>query len=206
MKSSKGNATLAVLLGVVVLAVVVIGMAVGFYNTANSLSQSTVAQWQSNQSRYDGFWKMVKETAQVTDKYKTDFKNIFIGAIEGRYKDNGMGQMFAMIKEENPRLDASLYTKIQQVIEAGRGDFMRSQDDLLDKQRRLGTHLSSATGALFSGFLGLPKEVLGDLRPPRDKDGDGKYTALDYPIVTSGKTKEVFSTGEDNAPVDVFGK
>jgi hypothetical protein len=61
-----------------------------------------------------------------------------------------------------------------------------------------------AGGAFFGSFFSFPKEINGDLRPPKDKDGDGLYTALDYPIVTSGKTKEAFEKGEDEA-LQVFG-
>lgn len=192
--------TAAVVFGLVLIAGL---MAMGWYNTSVSLEASVKAQWQQNQNNYDKFWKTVKETAQVTDKYAKDFKEVFLGAVQGRY-ENGTGQVFAMIQEANPNLSPELYEKVQTVIEAGRTDFMRSQEDLLDKQRRYETHLNSASGALFGSFFSFPKEIMGDLRPPKDKDGDGLYTALDYPIVTSGKTKAAFETGEDEA-VQVFG-
>lgn len=153
-----------------------------------------------------GITKKVKETAQVTDNYKNSFKEIFVGGIEGRYKDGGMGQMALLIQEANPALSPELYLQVQRVIEAGRNDFMRSQTDLLDKQRRFKTHLETFGGSVFAGFTNMPKEVAGDLKPPRDRDGDGRYTVLDYPVVTSSKTQEVFNTGRDDAPVDVFGK
>jgi hypothetical protein len=52
----------------------------------------------------------------------------------------------------------------------------------------------------FTDYL----EVMsGELAPPRDVDGDGILTALDYDIMTSKQTKEAFETGEAEA-VKVF--
>jgi len=39
-------------------------------------------------------------------------------------------------------------------------------------------------------------EEQGDLRPANDADGDGRYTVLDYPIVTSDETNKAFQTGK----------
>ena len=171
--------------------------AVGYENT-------TLAQYQGNKTEYDNFWKKVKETAQVTDQYKSDFTKLFVESIEKRY-ENGMGKMFAMIKEANPNLDVSVYTKLQTIIEAGRNEFNRGQKDLLDKQRAYRDHLQGNMGTVCTLFMDFPKTQHGDNAPPKDIDGDGKLTVLDYNIVLSATTNEAFKSGEADE-VDVFGK
>jgi len=196
-----GNAIL-VFLGIVLVSTMgVVMIGVSFNNTAVSQENGVVATYRDSQVWYDNFWKKVSETAQVTDKYKDDFKDVFLGSIEGRY-ENSKPTMFIM--ESNPTLDPALYTKVQDVIEAGRNDFSQTQRTLVDRQREYNTTLQTFPNSAMAGFLGFPKEVQGELRPTTDTDGDGKFTVLDYPIVTSQKTKAVFQAGEDNAPLNVF--
>ena len=181
--------------------------AVGFswYGDAVDLETATTAQYRSNQNEYDSFWKSVTEVAQVPSKYKDDFKDVLIGDTTAKYGANGSQAAVQWFTDRDVKLDPALYSRVQTVIEAGRNSFKRGQNDLLDRQRRYSSHLRAVTGKLLGGFLGFPSDLAGDLRPPKDIDGDGKYTALDYDIVTSGKTKAAFATGEDEA-VDVFGR
>jgi hypothetical protein len=175
---------------------------VSSYNGLNGQEKGVTATWRDSQVWYDNFWKKVRETAQVTEKYKDDFKEVFLGSIDGRYPPDRPVQF---IMESNPTLDASLYKQIQRVIESGRDDFSQTQRTLVDRQRAYSTSLTSFPNVALAGMLGFPHEVNGDLRPARDADGDGKYTVLDYPIVTSGKTQEVFNTGREDEALDVFG-
>ena len=202
----RGGAGIVVLavLGIVCLIGAILALTViSFKNRAVGAENAVKMQFQDNQNRYDSFWKQVRETAQVADGYKEDFKQVMVASIQGRYQ--GKDPMLLFIQEKNPQLDPKLYTRIQDVIESGRNDFKRSQTDLLDRQRRYATTLQEFPGSVYAGWLGLPTELHGPLAPPADLDGDGKLTVLDYPIVTSAKTKDAFQKGEDDE-VDVFGR
>jgi hypothetical protein len=177
--------------------------AVSLNNDLVSQEQGIKATWRDSQVQYDTFWKTVRETAQVTDKYKEDFREILHGAIEGRY-DNQKMVMFIM--EQNPNLDSEAYTRLQQIIEAGRNDFARTQRTLVDRQRRYETDLSTFPNSFVAGWMGFPHEVNGEYAPATDVDGDGRYTVLDYRTVTSTKTQEVFRTGREDQPLNVFGE
>lgn len=177
---------------------------VSTYNSLNGQEKGVTATWRDSAVQYDAFWKKVKETAQVPDQYKDAFKDVIMASTEGRYKDKDPA--FLMITEANPQLDPSMYVQVQRVIEAGRSDFAQTQRTLVDRQRAYETALSSFPNNMLAGMFGFPHEVNGEYRPTKDLDGDGKYTVLDYPTVTSGKTQEVFSTGREDEPLDVFGK
>lgn len=174
------------------------------YNSLIGQEKGVSASWSNSQIVYDNFWKKVQEVAQVPESYKDAFKDVLLAPTEARYA--GKDPAFLMITEANPQLDPSMYVKVQQVIEAGRNEFAQSQTTLRDRQRAYETNLSTFPNNLLAGVFGFPHEVNGELRPAKDLDGDGKYTVLDYPIVTSDRTQQVFTTGRDNEALDVFGK
>jgi len=177
--------------------------AMSTYNGLNSQEKGVTATWRDSAVQYDNFWKKVKETAQVPEKYKDAFKDVLLSTTEARYE--GKDPAFQMIMEANPQLDPAMYIQVQRVIEAGRNDFAATQRTLVDRQRAYDTALTSFPNNLFVGFFGFPREVSGEYRPMKDLDGDGKYTVLDYPTVTSGKTQEVFTTGREDVELNVFG-
>jgi hypothetical protein len=174
------------------------------YNGLVGQENGVTATWRDSQVQYDTFWKKVKEVAQVPEAYKDALKEIMLDTTKARYE--GKDPAFLMITEANPNLDPSMYVQVQRVIEAGRNDFAQTQRTLVDRQRAFGTNLQTFPNNIVAGVLGFPHEVNGEFRPAKDLDGDGKYTVLDYPTVTSAKTQEVFSTGQDNEAQDVFGK
>jgi hypothetical protein len=90
------------------------------------------------------------------------------------------------------------------VIEANRASFKRGQGELADKQRRYADHLGSIGGRFWSGITGHPHEIKGEDAPPKDLDGDGILTVLDYPIITSARTEAVFESGREDEPMKVF--
>lgn len=188
---------------ILVLVVAVLATVIGFNNSAVSQENGIEATWKDSQVQYDAFWKKVKETAQVTDKYAEDFKAVFLGSMDARYE--GKDPAFQFIMEANPALPPDSYTRVQDVIETGRNDFARTQRTLVDKQRAYETHIEKFPNSTLAGMLGFPRPVTGEYAPPDDTDGDGKVTVLDYKIVTSAKTQEVFETGREDQPLDVFG-
>lgn len=191
--------------GGVVVALLVAGVAIviGFNNSAVSQENGIEATWKDSQVQYDAFWKKVKEVGQVTDRYADDFKELFLGSMDARYEGKDPALQFIM--EANPDLPPDAYTKLQTVIEEGRNDFARTQRTLVDRQRAYETHLEKFPNSALAGPLGFPRAVTGEYAPPGDTDGDGVVTVLDYKIVTSSKTQEVFKTGREDEPLDVFG-
>jgi len=197
------NALLIVGVVVVVLVIAVTGIVVGFNNSAVSQENGIEATWKDSQVQYDAFWKKVKEVGQVTDRYADDFKAVFLGSMDSRY--DGKDPALSFISEANPALPPDSYERLQDVIETGRNDFARTQRTLVDRQRAYETHLEKFPNSTLAGMLGFPRPVVGEYAPPDDTDGDGVVTVLDYRIVTSSKTEDVFREGREDEPLDVFG-
>ena len=85
-----------------------------------------------------------------------------------------------MLKEQNPQLDASMYKKIQQVIEAFRNEFQQNQTEMIDMKRNYVTALGNVWQGMWLKIAGYPKTDLSK-----------------FAIVTTDKAAETFRTHRD---------
>lgn len=170
----------------VILALSILFWAIGVSNAEKKLYLLGKAAQQNSEVVFDNTWKTIQTQAGVTEKYKEGFREIYVELMDARYKnDAGAGQQTLMkwVQEANPQFDASLYAKLMNTIEGSRNAFTMEQKKLIDIDRE-----HKAMKAVFPNSL-----IIGG-RPD-----------LDIKLVTSGKTKEAFSTGEEN-DIDPFAK
>lgn len=169
--------------GLVIFTVAIIFMlGVGYKNQEIELRNQAVAQEDANKLTFDKVWKVLKQKAGVTDKYASDFKDIYSGLMNSRYQgDQKSNPMFKWIQERNPNFSVDLYKDLSSAIESNRAEFLRVQKRLVDIKRE---HDNLRLKFPSSIFVGSKPE-------------------LDIKLVTSGKTEATFNTGkEDN--VDLF--
>lgn len=183
---SRAMIAILAVLGVIVLCVVIfIGSIFGVNNQCASFEQQIQAQYKQNQNNYDNYFKSIKEMAQVPDMYTDKFKSVYDGIMKGRYGAEGSKAMFQMITESNPNFDSTLFTNIQEKIEAGRLDFEANQKTLLDKKQVYQTYLNIMPDGFFAKFMGYPKIDLSK-----------------FDIVTSDETQKAFDTKESE-PIQI---
>lgn len=149
------------------------------------LRNQVSALQETNKTHFDKMWKILKTQAGVLDKYKDDFKEIWVPLIEGRYTQGG-GKMMQWVQERNPNFDSGMYKTLMVSIEAQRESFFQAQKKILDVKREH-DDLRKAT---ISGWI-------------LSRFGDNSEIVVQ--IITSGNTKEAFTTGEEN-DVDLFKK
>jgi len=168
-------------IGSIFLAVLIfIGCIFGYNNSAVRMEKAIQAQYEQNQNARSQFVTSVMEAVQIPTMYKDDFKEVILADMEGRYGKDGSKATFNWIKERNLDFNSAMYTKLQNMIEAGRAEFAHEQKLLIDKKRAYKMKLDSLPGEFFYAMLGFPKINL-------DK----------YNIVKSADNNKVFSSGTE---------
>lgn len=170
---------------IVLLAIGFIMYGIGVSNDEIKLRNRATAQQTTCEAYFDNMWKILQQKAGVTDQYKDAFKEIYPKLMEGRYSDEGKGQQTFMkwIVESNPTFDISLYKDLMDAIEGQRNGFLLEQEKLID--------IKQAHDNMRKLF---PSSVVVGGRPE-----------LVIVIIKSLKTKEAYSSGEEN-DVDLFKK
>ncbi len=168
-------------IGVVIVLLTIIilgfGMKISYSNSEIRLRNEIAAQQKNNENIFDAVWKILRDQAGVTDKAKDAFKEIYIPLMEGRYKERG--DFMKWVQEQNPQFDLSIFKQLMASIEAHRGEFKTAQAKLIDLQREHRNLVQTFPGSIFLAGRTTPE----------------------IQLVTSGKTKESFETGEDNEPL-----
>jgi uncharacterized protein (UPF0333 family) len=164
----------------IVIAVVLMFMSI--YNYGNGVENKLEAVWKNNKVVLTNYHKKVTEVAQVPAMARDDLVKVIEAAIQGRYGADGSKAVFQMIHEQNPTIDSSMYTKIQQIIEAGRDKFETNQKEMIDVQRSYETALGSVPKGVLLKLMGFPRVDMAK-----------------YKIVTDASTEAAFETGKDEA-------
>ena len=180
MRKQAGGALVALLV-VGALVAFVAGSYIVNFNYGNRMERQIEATHTDNRNVLAQYSTRIMEMAQVPDMYKEDVMEIYEGALTGRYGENGSQAMFQFLQEQNPQIDASLYTNIQQSMEAGRNKFENSQTRLIDLKRGYETRLGSFYSGFWLGVAGYPRINLAD-----------------FNIVVNDYSNEAFETGIDN--------
>lgn len=151
-----------------------------FNNACVELETSIKSQYEKNQAVYDTAWKSIKETANVADAHSDKLKEIVVASVQGRY-GNDQGVLFKAISESNgASLPIDLYSKVQQVVESSRQQFLANQVELVSKKQTYEQHLGTFPNSAYAGFLGYPRIKLDD-----------------YAIMTSERTDGAFKSKKD---------
>ena len=156
-------------------AVLLIGMYFSYNNKEIALRKESDAQKGKIESVHDTMWKIIKQKAQVSEKYKDAFEKIYPDLIRGRYA-NDQGSMMKWIQEQNPNFDTSLYRDLSQAIEIQRTIFSNAQQRMLDILRERETLIESMPAKFFIS----------------------NKTRIDYEVISSTNTKTIMETRIDD--------
>lgn len=183
-----------ILVGVVaVIALVVAASYVTAYNYGNRAEQTILAVWENNENILAQYGQKIQEAAQVATMQRDDVAAILTGGMDARYGENGSQAVFQWIQEQNPNVGPEVYTKIQQLVEAGRNEFQDAQTRLIDQKRGYRTQLGSLWRGTFLKFAGYPRINIG--YPIGTQD--------DYEPITTTRAANVFETGVEEGPIQL---
>lgn len=183
----RGSAAVVALVGVVgLILAAAVTVAVMYFSASNygvKAEASLAAVWENNQNILGNYTLKVQEIASVPEMYKNDLKEVLQAEFTGRYGADGSKATMQWIHERANTFDSTMYTKIQQVIEAGRNEFQAAQTRLVDEKRAYVTELGTVPRSWFLSMAGFPRVDLNKYKP-----------------VVAGDTAKAFETGVQ-APV-----
>lgn len=180
-------ATIGALVFLLLVALVVWGQYTGAYRYGNKTEQQLTSIRENNQNIYAQGTQKVLEIAQVPGMFKDDYAAVIKADIEGRYGKDGSRATVQFLKEHDIHLDPSMYTKIQQTIEAFRDEFKNNQTRMIDVKRSYTTALGNdyfMGQGWWLNMAGYPKVDLAQFKP----------------IITDA-TDEVYKRGKESGPL-----
>lgn len=175
--------TKLIVAGVVALAVIVVPVwsYISNYNYGNTQEKGIAARFEQVKNTRSRVSTSVLEAIQIPTNAKEDIIETITAVTEGRYGEDGVQAAVVAIQEADiGQPDPALYTRIQDMINAGRTDFANEQKLLIEQVRTYETSL----GNFWSGFW---------LR----QAGYPRIDLADYEIVIDAKTEEVFANEQD---------
>ena len=161
--------------------ILIVALVIAYFtlnNQEESLRKAAEAQLKAIESVHDTMWKIIKEKANVSEKYRQTFESIYPDIIAGRYKDT---QDMLWIQEDNPDFDVSLYADLMQSIEVQRMHFSEAQKHMVDIVREHETLINS-----------IPHKWFISNRTP-----------IEYVVISSGKTKDVMTSRVDDEILNI---
>lgn len=160
-----------------VIAAIAIGLWImGTHNGEVSLRNRVVAQQDVCRADFDTMWKVLAQKAQIAERYRDSFREIYPQLIAGRYGNERGGALMKWVQESNPQFDVSLYKDLMAAIEGQRRGFFNNQKLLIDLKREHDTLLQSWPAAW----------VVGD------------RARVEIELVLSAATDEAYRTGHEN--------
>jgi uncharacterized protein (UPF0333 family) len=160
---------------VVMLAIALVSMYVGANNYAANTEAAIEARYKDRQNVFSNYGQKVAEAAQVPAMYRDDLTKVMTSAITSRYGADGSKAPMQWLKEANIPFDASMYTKIQQIIEAGRNDFQAAQTAQLDICRQYEGQQGTIPRGWFIRMAGYPKVDMAHCQPITDDRTDAAF-------------------------------
>lgn len=171
--------SLIIIVAVAAILLVLLIMFFTYNNKEIYLRKEADAQRKKIESTHDKMWKVIKQKAEVSDKYRETFERVYPEIIAGRYSDGSSAMKW--IQEANPNFDTSLYNDLMQAIEIQRTHLHNAQTRMLDVIRERASLIESYPSRWFIT----------------------NKSEIEYEVISSTHTHDVVETHVDD-DVDVF--
>ena len=171
--------SLIIIVAAVAILLVLLIMFFTYNNKEIYLRKEADAQRKKIESTHDKMWKVIKQKAEVSDKYRETFERVYPEIIAGRYSDGSSAMKW--IQEANPNFDTSLYNDLMQAIEIQRTHLHNAQTRMLDVIRERASLIERYPSRWFIT----------------------NKSEIEYEVISSTKTHNVVETRVDD-DVDVF--
>lgn len=182
MKKQHGSALVATI-AVIAIVLSIVGVAFSGFVSARTyaIDQEALIKkvYKNNQNILGTYTNKVREMAQVPDMYAKDLERVMTSVMTARMGNEGSQAVMQWFKEANIPFDSSLYTKLQQVMEAGNNEFQQNQTRLVEVKEDYAANQQYLWRGFWMFVAGYPKINLDD-----------------YKIVVAADTAKAFEEGK----------
>jgi len=164
----------------IILSVIVGFTALTWYSTYSGALQDRVlieASKKNLEGIFDNAYKKINQTTQVARFDRNSVKDIIIQHAQARTSEGG--SLMKWVQESVPNVDSSTLKQLINVINGARDEYTQQQTYYNDRVR-------SYNAKLVTPFIGW---ILVNIN---------KLTPIEYFVVSSTRTDEVFKTGKEN--------
>lgn len=200
-----GTAAVAVIGICIVLVLVAVVACIGTLNAEQRLRNAVVAKSSANEASLDAMWKIIQQKAKISQQATASIKDlntVYQDLVQGR----SGGALFKMVTEAYPNAGqeevAAIYQDLMRSVEAERKTFKTDQLVLQDLLRERENSRTTFPASWIIGMFGSPSSHIEFLKKGESKTPDD--WPLQYVWVTSGATKQMTDSGEENS-LDLFG-
>lgn len=167
MKTQRGSALIA-LLAVGAILLTLTGVCFSGFVSARTyaINQEALIKkvYNNNQNILGTYTNKVREMAQVPDMYASDLQKVMTSVMAARMGPEGSKAVVQWFKEANIPFDSSLYTKLQQVMEAGNNEFQVNQTRLVEVKEDYAANQQYLWRGFWMSVAGYPKINLDDFK------------------------------------------
>ncbi len=178
-KRFKMNKTFLILGAIVVALLLFVGYFFSVKNTITAKRFQIEAAYKNDQNILSEVTNTMKTKGMVNKEYQQAVITSIEKALSGRYGSGGAKQAILLLKEDNPKMDATTFNELSRYVEIGYAKFSASQTSRLDMLRAYDTYRMSYPQAMFCSGA-------SDLKEFRT-------------LVVSDDTHKAFDTGTQNA-------
>ena len=171
--------SLIIIVAAVAILLILLIMFFTYNNKEIYLRKEADAQRKKIESTHDKMWKVIKQKAEVSDKYRETFERVYPEIIAGRYSDGSSAMKW--IQEANPDFDTSLYNDLMQAIEIQRTHLHNAQSRMLDVIRERASLIESYPSRWFIA----------------------NKSEIEYELISSTNTRTAVATHTDDN-IDLF--
>lgn len=130
---------------------------------------------------------VVMEMFQIDTASRDHARKIVRETMEGRYGPNGSQAVFQMLTEAQIPIDESNRAKIMNAIEAGRNQYMTSQENMISIVTNYRGELNTVWFGTIARIAGFPKIDLNK-----------------YKGISTARGDSVFEAGQEEGPLNIY--
>ena len=190
------------LAGVVVVGLILFGAYISITNNLITMQNNLQAHYDSNRSQLAGYARDIETEFGVANGGMDKLKEVLEAAVSARYKQGSTaapanGQLFSMIKEAYPNVDASVYTRIADRVHDYEVKYQNLQSGLASEAATFDTYRQKFPARLFSG--GYPTNDLTARGPDGELHGASALRQMKQ-LVTSGASDKAYDNNRFEGP------